>query len=886
MRKKKITKILITAMVIVFGSTTIPIKANADVDNGVEHQYDLIKLQNNDGNRRNLITDSGFENTNNGTWKTTGDGSFSTYPNAASDGTGFGLLPANSGNAAVYQVVNVKPNTNYVVKAKILVAKDGASAFLNVKTPDVSSLINNAEKTVSYSSQYDWKYQNVELEFNSGDNTSIALCVMKWTEDNQSATFQSQVYVDEVYLEEANVDNDENYEFVWADDFNGSELDLSSWEYELGSIRGWEQQHYVNDSENVFVRSNDGGGELILRATDRPEELQYNNPRNELRKVIYNSGSVRTHGKKEFLYGRIEMRAKLPKGQSVFPAFWTLGSDFTIDGDISNSQGYGWARCGEIDIMELIGSDEGEVGNKTVYQTIHTSDGNDGNDHKLAGVSYTISEDFADDYHVFGINWSKGKMEWYVDDQIVKTVDYSNDPIATKCLDRPQYIQMNLAMGGAWPGEIQEGLSGTEYAIDYVYYAQNEQQKLDAEEYYQNAPKILSYDKDVIIYEGDTDILSNVLVSENSNIDFSITDAPKFSTKEDEATTETSLTSVDLLCQGKNDLEALAKLPSGEYTIYYTALSENLKLDTSNGNIPDAYENYKFDRKAANLKVKERSLETDLLNNNLSLDGYVNDTLETIELPDGWYWNEPDTVITKDMGEVSLTFSKNAFEKVEEVKINTYVSVALEDLIKIIEEANIYLNKPNMYTNETLLNLKNVVDNANVLLDSELSVTYRDITKAYEGIDNAIKNLVELDKSQLAYLINKAKVIDLSKYTEESANELKNQLAIANEVFVKEDTTQEEINEAVRLLNTALENLIAKGDTNGGTENNGDGSSTNGNNSNSTEITNDSNKTQNKESNNGGKLPSTGFENGYFGVVVALLSIVLGLGLMLRKPIH
>ncbi|MGG7214884.1 family 16 glycosylhydrolase [Clostridium nigeriense] len=753
MKKNKIIKMLIVATIICFGSTTIPIKADVNIDNNVKHQYDLVKLDRNNGNASegNLIIDSGFEDTDSGTWKTTGDGTFSNYPGAAANGEKFGLLPANSGNASVYQVVNVKPNTDYIAKAKVLVAKEGASAFLNVKTPDVSTLIGNAETTITWSADKDWQYQDVELKFNSENNTSIAICVMKWTEDQNSATFQGQVYVDEVYLEESNLDsnsnddNDDNYEIIWADDFNESELDLSSWEYELGSIRGIEQQHYVNDPENVFLRENDEGGELVLKATDRPEELQYNNPRNESRKVIYNSGSVRTHGKEEFLYGRIEMRAKLPEGQSVFPAFWTLGSDFTIDGDISNSQGYGWARCGEIDIMELIGSNEGGVGNKTVYQTIHTSDGNDGNDHKLAGVSYTISEDFADDYHIFGINWSKGKMEWYVDDQIVKTVDYSNDPIASKCLDRPQYIQMNLAMGGAWPGEIQEGLAGTEYAIDYVYYAQNEQQKLDAEEYYKDSPKILSYDKDITIYEGDTDILSNVAVSDNADIDFSITDAPKFSIKEDTATIETALTSVDLLCTGKKDLNSLAELPAGEYTVYYTALPEDLKLDTANGNIPDAYENYKFDRKAANLTIKERSLETDLLNNNLSLDGYVNDTLETIALPDGWSWDVPETVITEDMGDVSATFTKNGFEKTEEVKINTYASVTLEDLSKIIEEANIYLNKTDMYTNETLLNLKNVVDNAKAVLDIEPSATYKDITKAYDDVVEAIESLVEID---------------------------------------------------------------------------------------------------------------------------------------------
>lgn len=750
--KKSTIKMLILAMVISFGSTIIPIKADVNIDNNVRAQYDLVKLDRNNGNASegNLITDSGFENSSNGTWRKTGNGSFSNYPGAAANGEYFGLLPANSGNASIYQVVNVESNTEYVARAKVLVAREGASAFLNVKTPDVSTLIGDAETTITWTADKDWQYQDVELRFNSGNNSSIALCVMKWTEDQNSATFKGQVYVDDVYLEKINVgddngdDNgDENYEIIWADDFNDQKLDLSSWEYELGSIRGIEQQHYVNDPENVFVRDNGEGGELVLKATDRPEELQYNNPRNASREVIYNSGSVRTHGKVEFLYGRLEMRAKLPKGQSVFPAFWTLGSDFTIDGDISNEQGYGWARCGEIDIMELIGSNEGGNGNKIVYQTLHTSDGNDGVDHKLAGVSYKISEDFADDYHIFGINWSKGKMEWYVDDQIVKIVDYSNDPVASKCLDRPQYIQMNLAMGGAWPGEIQEGLDGTEYAIDYVYYAQNEQQKLDSEQYYEDSPKILIYDKDITIYEGDTDVLSNVIVSDNADIDFSITDAPKFSNKEEAATTETALTSVDLLSTGKDDLGSLANLPAGEYSLYYTALPKNMILDENN--IPDAEENYKFDRKAANLTIKERSLETDLQNSNLSLSGYVNDTLETIELPAGWSWDVPETVITEDMGEVSITFSKNGFEKTEEVKINTYVSVTLEDLSKIIEEANIYLNKTDMYTNETLTNLKKVADNANIILNMKPSATYREITKAYEDVVASIESLVEID---------------------------------------------------------------------------------------------------------------------------------------------
>lgn len=481
---------------------------------------------------------------------------------------------------------------------------------------------------------------------------------------------------DLVDLSKYNINNTD-YNIVWVDDFNNETLNENVWEYELGSIRGIEQQHYVNNKENVFIRNNSKGGELVLKATNRPTNLHYINPRSsddDKRNVIYNSGSIRTHGQKEFLYGRIEMKAKLPKGKGVFPAFWTLGSDFILDGDINEEQGYGWARCGEIDIMELIGENSDGNGNKTVYQTIHTA-GNSSPDsyEKLGGTSYKIDEDFYDDYHIFGINWSKGKIEWYVDDKIVATVNYSNNPTASKALDRPQYIQMNLAMGGAWPGPVGENLGSTaqsEYAIDYIYYAQNEQQKRDAEEYYKNAPKVESA-KNLVLYEGDTvlDILNNAKVSENANLDFSITDYPNFKSKEQNANSRNPITSVDLIHKGKNDNKKLSELPIGEYTLYYTALPKNLTID--NYGKPNGNESYKFDRIRVNLTIKERDLNVDLENANLNLDGRLHSPLSTIKLPNGWTWDEPKKMISSKMDKVSATFTNDeGFKKSQSVDIN------------------------------------------------------------------------------------------------------------------------------------------------------------------------------------------------------------------------
>ena len=99
---------------------------------------------------------------------------------------------------------------------------------------------------------------------------------------------------------------------------------------------------------------------------------------------------------------------------------------------------------------------------------------------------------FNDDYHIFGVNWSKNKLEFYVDDKIVGSFDYGDNEEYKRCFNRPQYIQLNLATGGNWAGDAGNDLAGQKYEVDYVYYGQNAQQKADSEEYYENAIKIFS----------------------------------------------------------------------------------------------------------------------------------------------------------------------------------------------------------------------------------------------------------------------------------------------------------------------------------------------------------------------------------------------------------
>ena len=332
------------------------------------------------------------------------------------------------------------------------------------------------------------------------------------------------------------------------------------------------------------------------------------------------------------------MKAKLPKGQAVFPAFWTLGSDFHLDGNIA--QGIGWPDSGEIDIMELIGNGTagGVNGNRQVYQTLHYgTNGEDDGKYAGHGTCYTLpSGIFNDDYHVFGINWSKGKIEWYVDDQIVRTVDYSDDQRALECIDRPQYIEFNLALGGAWPGAAGENLAGTKYEVDYVRYARNEQQQKDADTFYANAYKI-NGEKDVTMTEGETpDLLAGITSDKESIVDYSINDEPMF-------TNVGGNTHVSLLCTGKNDTESLKSLKPGTYNLYYTAYKEG---DTVSART----------RRQVSLTVEERTFEKDLAKSQLELNGAIGSTLETIKLPAGWEFLNPKDKISEESQEVDVIY--------------------------------------------------------------------------------------------------------------------------------------------------------------------------------------------------------------------------------------
>ena len=218
------------------------------------------------------------------------------------------------------------------------------------------------------------------------------------------------------------------WELAWSDEFDGQALDLSKWEFEVSGSGGGnnELQYYLTN--NVRVRD----GFLTIEA--RKEHHMGPAGTRE-----YTSSRIRTRRKGDWLYGRIEVRAKLPRGKGIWPAIWMMPTD--------NHYG-GWPNSGEIDIMELLGHEPGKV-----HGTLHYGDLVKRSDHK--GASYTLPvRTFADDFHVFELDWQPGAMRWSVDGTLYQTQTnwHTRTNAFPAPFDQRFHLILNLAVGGNWPG--------------------------------------------------------------------------------------------------------------------------------------------------------------------------------------------------------------------------------------------------------------------------------------------------------------------------------------------------------------------------------------------------------------------------------------------------
>jgi len=226
---------------------------------------------------------------------------------------------------------------------------------------------------------------------------------------------------------------------VWSDEFNGDAIDPSHWTYDLGAS-GWgnqELQNYTSSSENSYVAN----GNLMIVAKDEGNQ--------------YTSARMKSIGLQEFQYGRIDVRAVLPFGQGIWPAIWMLGANFPTAG---------WPACGEIDIMELIGSQP-----NIVHGTVHFGANWQQHTYTGDGTSIPFGQTFADEFHVFSIDWDENGITWLLDDVPFYSVDNDVTGSQPYPFDNPFFFILNVAVGGQWPGYPNATTTFPQFmAIDYV----------------------------------------------------------------------------------------------------------------------------------------------------------------------------------------------------------------------------------------------------------------------------------------------------------------------------------------------------------------------------------------------------------------------------------
>jgi len=241
----------------------------------------------------------------------------------------------------------------------------------------------------------------------------------------------------------------EGYFLQWSDEFSASQLESRSWTYDIGDS-GW-----GNNEWQYYQRSNAALTEGHLVITARKESIGNSN---------YTSARIKTEGLFELGYGRIDIRAALPRGQGIWPAMWALGRNYSE---------VGWPYSGEIDIMEMIG---GAGRENTIHGTVHWNNGglDSPYSHTYIGGTFT-GQDFSAGFNVFSIIRSDDSIEWRVNDTPYYRFDI-DDSASLAPLREPFFLIFNIAVGGNWPGYPD---ASTEFPqrmiVDYVRFFASEE---------------------------------------------------------------------------------------------------------------------------------------------------------------------------------------------------------------------------------------------------------------------------------------------------------------------------------------------------------------------------------------------------------------------------
>ncbi|HEY5242562.1 MAG TPA: glycoside hydrolase family 16 protein [Polyangiaceae bacterium] len=235
---------------------------------------------------------------------------------------------------------------------------------------------------------------------------------------------------------------DGRWALVWSDEFDedASAPDPTKWTFTslntTTSGPGWGVEYDEQAAAQV------SGGLLTITATQAADGG-----------VV--SGAFDSKGKFQQAYGRFEARMKAPPGAGVWPAFWLMG----------DTNGTSWPTCGEIDIVEIVGSAP-----KNAYATVHSGNTSDPAQNTSTGGVYTsASADLSADFHVYAVEWSASKLDFYVDSELYETIAPSTLTAGQLwAFDHAFYVMFDLAIGGSWAGPPSASTFPAPMVVDYV----------------------------------------------------------------------------------------------------------------------------------------------------------------------------------------------------------------------------------------------------------------------------------------------------------------------------------------------------------------------------------------------------------------------------------
>ena len=252
------------------------------------------------------------------------------------------------------------------------------------------------------------------------------------------------------------------YKLVWVDEFeNPGKPDATKWGYEYGFIRNNEKQYYTDSLKNARVEN----GHLIIEAhIEKIANKDYNSENFKDRSWLhyipkidtaqYTSASLTTKGLTEWTYGKIEVKAKLPKGVGQWPAIWMLGE---------NKKEVGWPKCGEIDIMEHVGFNK-----DTIFGSVHSETYNHiKKTQKTQGIF--IDQPY-DKFHVYAIEWTPEKIDFFLDGKAYLQILNEHKTSDEWPFDQNFCLKINNAIGGMWGAQkgIDDNVFPQKMVVDYV----------------------------------------------------------------------------------------------------------------------------------------------------------------------------------------------------------------------------------------------------------------------------------------------------------------------------------------------------------------------------------------------------------------------------------